>query len=149
VQEPHLPAPGPVCVKHECIMVKTEGSKKMKIRPKQRKFNRNKVKFINFAEIGGEYFKFYGNRGKYTICIIGLGGMNAPAPRPPAAHPVFADHGILLMICSILRRIYKNVTHKLLSRDHTSTDVYHLRIQRQNKPTPHAQTLLISPNCMC
>jgi len=34
-------------------------------------------KLINFVEIG-EIYIFYGNRGDCTICIIDLGGMDAP-----------------------------------------------------------------------
>jgi len=35
-------------------------------------------KLIHFAEIVGEIYKFCGNRGEYTICIIDLGGTDNP-----------------------------------------------------------------------
>jgi len=47
---------------HKCIMIKIGGN------PKNKK-NENRGKFINLSEIGD-----------YAICIVGLGGMDAPGP---------------------------------------------------------------------
>src|SRR6218665_2240814 len=56
------------------------------IKPKRPKLNENRGKFLNFAEIGGEIPKFCRSRREYAICIIDLGGMDAP---------------VLLHLCSV------------------------------------------------
>jgi len=40
--------------------------------------NENRGNFINFEEKRGKFIIFGGNRGLYAICIIDLGGMDAP-----------------------------------------------------------------------
>jgi len=54
-------------------MVKIGGSKK-------RKLNANKDEIYKFCgNKGRDIYKFCGNRWKYSIRIIGLGGMDIPA----------------------------------------------------------------------
>jgi len=59
---------------HKCILVTVRGE------AKKPKLNENRGKFINFAEIGVEIYKFCVNKGEYAICIIGLGNGRMDAP---------------------------------------------------------------------
>jgi len=60
---------------HICIIVKIEGKQKnAKIKPKNRKLNKNRGKFSKFGENRREIYNFLGNRREYAICIGDLGG---------------------------------------------------------------------------
>ena len=60
-------------------MVKIGGRETRKL-SKKCKFSGNRGKCMNFAEIGGEIYRFCGNREGYAIYIIGLVGMDSWTP---------------------------------------------------------------------
>jgi len=48
---------------HKYVMIRIGGkAKKRKLIKKERKLNKNRGKFRNFDEIGGEIYEFCGNR---------------------------------------------------------------------------------------